>query len=303
MKDVPVLVTYDVHTHAAHSPGEVERYLHYVLDLHDELGFKASFFFPAEAARHMKRTVQELIQRGHQVGCHGLTHRGEYYNTMAAAQQEEKLQCATKEIEDIIGQRVTFFRAPAFKISGTTLQVLERLGYDADLSINSQRLGFLSSDPWNVSWMVAPRRPYHPDRQRPWRRGGLELWEIPLSCLLLPFMMNTAVVLGLTLMKVFFRALYVESISSRGPIVFMAHPEDLCGWRRRLARPAIGWHDILPDRHRGIQFRRLLYHADPGKVARLAHSLIREIRSAACVRFLTVSQFIGELNRSQVLSP
>jgi hypothetical protein len=249
----------------------------------------------------MSGAVRETIRRGHEVGCHGLTHRNEYYNAMPLAMQENQLRRATCEIEDIVDQRVRFFRAPAFKISGNTLRVLEGLGYEADLSVNSQRLALLSSDPWNIGWMFAPRVPYHPDYRCPWRRGPLKLWEIPLSCLFLPFVSNTGVLLGLTLMKGFFRTLYRESMYSQRPIVYMAHPEDLCGWRERVTRPAVVWRDILPSRHQGIRLRWLLYDADPYKVARLAHSLVQEMRLAARVRFLTVSEYVAGLNRGQAL--
>jgi hypothetical protein len=296
MRTVPVLLTYDIHTHAAHSAPEVDRYLQHVLELHARMGVKASFFVPAEAARAMKQTVASLLREGHGVGCHGLTHRNESYKSMPAPEQKEKLSRATREIEDIIQQRVTFFRAPVFKISGTTIRVLEELGYEADLSINSQRLGLLSSDVWNVSWMVAPRRPYHPDCQYPWRKGQAKLWEIPLSCTLLPYMSNTALVCGLGFMKTFFWSLCVESRWMRKPIVYMAHPEDLWPWRETRPRQPFRWGDVVPTSVEGLRFRRALLEDDPKKIAQTSQALLEHMCGEGRVRLLTVPEYVAELN-------
>jgi peptidoglycan/xylan/chitin deacetylase (PgdA/CDA1 family) len=268
------------------------------LDVHDRTGIKASFFFPAEAALLMKETVRAVVREGHEVGCHGLTHRSETYNSMPAVEQEEKLTQATRQIEDVIQRRVTFFRAPVFKISGHTLRVLEQLGYEADLSMNSQRLGILSSDVWNVTWILAPRSPYHPDLAHPWRRGRSKLWEIPLSCLLFPFMINTGQALGLKFMTAFVRVLYLEARYRPKPIVFMLHPEDLDPQRSAPARPAFRWRDLLPTTDRGLGIRHRFYETNPAKVVRLAHGLLDEVRQSAGVRFLTVSEYVGELERA-----
>jgi hypothetical protein len=294
---VPVLLTYDIHTHAAHSAPDVDRYLQHVLELHARIGVKASFFFPAEAAQAMKQTVASLVRNGHAVGCHGLTHRNESYKTMPPAEQKEKLSRATREIEDIIQQRVTFFRAPVFKISGATIRVLEELGYEADLSMNSQRLGLLSSDVGNISWMMAPRRPYHPDIQYPWRKGQVKLWEIPLSCALLPYMSNTGLVFGLSFMKKFFRSLWVESRWSGKPIVYMVHPEDFYPWRQSSTRPPFRWRDLVPTRAQGFRVRRSLFETDAKRIARMSQALLGHMCRAGRVRFYTVPEYVAELNR------
>jgi hypothetical protein len=297
VRTVPVLLTYDIHTHAAHSASDVDRYLQHTLELHARMGVKASFFFPAEAARSMKQTVASLVREGHAIGCHGLTHRNESYKSMPAAEQKEKLSRATREIEDIIQQRVTFFRAPVFKISGRTIHILEELGYEADLSMNSQRLGLFSSDVWNLSWMVAPRRPYHPDFRHPWRKGGSKLWEIPLSCILLPYMSNTALVLRLGFMKAFFRSLWMESRWSGKPIVYILHPEELYPLRQSATRPPFRWRDLVPTSAEGFRVRRGLFLTDARKIARMSQALLEHMCSVNRARFWTVPEYVAELSR------
>lgn len=295
-----MLLTYDIHINSPHPVAAVERFLHHTLAEHSRWGVKASFLFPAEAARLLKPVVRALLNEGHEIGCHGLTHdRVETYDSLPPPVQEEKLSRATREIEDIIQQPVTFFRAPVFKISGATIGVLEGLGYKADLSMNSQRLGLFSSDVWNVTWMIAPRRPYHPDTRYPWRRGQSKLWEIPLSCCVLPFMVNTAQVFGLSFMKAFFRGLYLESCCSGKPIVYMAHPEDLCSNREAVNRRPFHWRDLIPTRIDGFPFKYSLYETDPVKVSRSCRGIVEYIRSFAEVRVLTVPEYVAALDEGR----
>ncbi len=295
MKEVPVLVTYDIHLGTLQDH-EVTPCFDTVLDLHRRLGIKASFSFPAEAARVWRSAVRALVGNSHAVGNHSLTHGpGEIYDRLPPSVQEENLRRATEEIEAVTQQPVRFFRAPAFRISGATIHALERLGYEAELSVNSQRLGLLSSDPWNVTWMLAPRGPYHPNTQHPWRRGRARLWEIPLSCALLPFMSNTLLAFGLPFMRVFFRALYLEARISGNPIVFMTHPEELCATRPSTTRRRLQWRDFWPSRY-GFGFRHALMETDPVKIARWSVALLEYMHSFEHVRFFTVPEYVRRLN-------
>lgn len=296
MTDAHVLITYDIHI--TNYPLEtVRRSLLEALAEQSRLGIKATFFFPAEAARLLAGEVRELTAAGHEIGCHGLTHRrGELYDRLPASEQRERLRQATIELEDVVQGRVKAFRAPAFRISGATLRALDDLGYEADLSMNSQRLGLLSSDVWNLTWMVAPRLPYHPDERRPWRPGRLRLWEIPLSCAILPFMSMTLLVSGVRVMRLFFRALLAEARMSAKPIVFMTHPEELLADREGPPPRPFRWRHLLPGEH-GFELRYALVERDPRVIARRSRGLFDHMRAAKGVRFLTVGEYVGCLER------
>ena len=97
---------------------------------------------------------------------------------------------AKKRIEDVISGEVVSFRAPAFKLNGDTIRALDASGFKADISVTSQRLGILSSEVSNNSWLYAPRRPYHPDFKNPCRRGASKVWEIPQSAFIFLFSSN-----------------------------------------------------------------------------------------------------------------
>ena len=302
MRDVPVLVTYDIHV-GTHAAEDVARYLGTVLEEHARLAIPASFHFPASAARAMAPRVRELIAVGHAVGNHGLTHGpGEIYNVLPPDVQEETLREATRQLEDVTQQPVRFFRAPVFRINGATIQALGHLGYDAELSMNSQRLGLLSSDPSNVTWLLSPRRPYHPDMDRPWRRGAARLWELPLSCWLVPFMSNTMLIFKLGFMKALFRGLYAEARLSGGPIVFMTHPEELHADRAAAARHPFRWRELWPSTY-GFGFRHALMENDPGAIARQSRELFAYMRGFPGVKFFTVPEFVGRLNGSRPARP
>ena len=295
MGRVTVLVTYDIHVHA-YSAGEMERFLHATLREYARRAVRATFLFPAEAARQLQPAVRTLLAAGHEVGNHGLTHQGEeVYDLLAPKVQERLLRQATDELEAVIQRRVRCFRAPAFRISGATIGALEQLGYDAELSMNSQRLGLLSSDPWNASWMLAPRGPYHPDVRHAWRRGTTRLWELPLSCLIVPFMSNTMRIFGLPLMKRFFRVLHAEARVTGQPIIFMTHPEELCEARAADPKRPFRWRDLLPSRY-GFQFRHTLIENDPANVAWLNRSLLDYMQSFDDVEFVTAGECVDRLN-------
>ena len=297
MTEIPVLITYDVHI-TNYPLEEIRRALYEVLKEQARISSTATLFFPAEAARLLKAEVRELASAGHEIGCHGLTHRsGELYDRLGADDQMDRLRRATAELEDVVGGPVRAFRAPAFRISAATFRALDELGYDADLSINSQRLGLLSSDPWNFAWLIAPRTPYHPDGYSTWRSGRLRLWEIPLSCFILPFMSKTLMIFGLAMMHWFFRGLLAESSVTRKPIVFMTHPEELLADLNTLPRQPFRWRHLLPSEY-GFEFRHALLERDPRAVVRMSRDLFDHMRSVDRIAYLTVRDYVRRLNKA-----
>jgi hypothetical protein len=299
---VQVLVTYDIHI-TTHPVDEVRRCLESVIRFHDRLGIPSTLFFPAEAAQLLHTTVRDLIAHHHEIGNHGLTHRdGEVYDLLTADVQERFLRQATKNLEDVMRRPVRCFRAPAFRLSRHTYPILDALGYDADVSMNSQRLGLLSSDLWNFSWMVAPRQPYYPHHRHPWRRGNLNLLSIPVSCALLPYISNTMLIFGLPFMKGFFRSLYHEARLTGKPVVFMTHPEDLHSDRPAVPRNSKRWKDLLPTKY-GFEFRHWLMENDPQTIAQNNQELLAHMRSFPHTEFLTVSDYVNRLRAAKIGEP
>ena len=294
-KKVPILITSDVHLHVFPIE-EIERSLQNMIGVLKGFGIKTTFFFPANAASIFKDTVKSIIEAGHLIGCHGLTHEAhEQYNCLPQDMQEDYIRRATDQICEVTGEAVNVFRAPVFKISGATVRVLERCGYKADFSINSQRLGLSGSDIFNISWMYAPRMPYHPDRCHPCRKGKTKLWEIPLSCLLLPFMSNTGQMFKLSFMKRFFDFLYYESKLTGKPIVYLVHAEDLFPMRKDPGRKRIRLRDLLPSRTYGFECRHWFFQTNPQKVYEQNIGLFKYMSSFEDVQFLRADEYISLL--------
>jgi hypothetical protein len=211
--------------------------------------------------------------------------------------QRACLARATSDLTALLGVPPASFRAPTFKVSGPTMAVLDELEYRADLSVVSQRLGVFGSDIYSAGPLMAPRRPYHPSRRNPFRRGESRVWEIPLSACVLPFLSNTERLCGLAFMRVFFRRLHAEARVTGKPIVFMFHAEDLNPDRgvQQLGPPS--WRDFVPTRANGFRFRHFLLERDWRRVSEDLMALFSHIASASSVRFLTVRDYLPELER------
>ena len=298
MSSVPVLLTCDIHTHMTGSD-PVREDLIETRRILRELGARCTFFFPARSAEELRDQVEALRQEGHEIGCHGLTHDpSENYSRLAPDVQRTLLRQATERLAAVLGEPPVSFRAPVFKVSGETIRALEGLGYRADVSVTAQRLGLFGSDIYDLKPLFAPRRPYHPDRRDPFRRGGSSLWEIPVSAWLLPFLSNTERLCGLPAMRAFFRALYLESRLTGKPIVFMFHAEDLNAARGIQEHPRLSWRDFLPSRTYGFRFRHALLEQDWRRVQRDLVALFREMASPPGIRFLTVREYVARLDGS-----
>ena len=78
----------------------------------------------------------------------------------------------------------------------------------------------------NPKLLFAPRMPYHPKENDAYRKGSMNIWEIPISAIILPFISGTLSVFGLRFMKRFFGVLYRESQRTGKPIVYLIHPTE-----------------------------------------------------------------------------
>jgi polysaccharide deacetylase len=296
MRPVDVLLTCDIHTHH-YSATEVHEDLGRARKTLRQLRRPCTFFFPANSAELLREDVAGLLDEGHEIGCHGLTHQpDEQYNRLPLDTQRALLSEATRRLLAVSGKAPVSFRSPTFKVSGDTMCALEELGYRADVSINAQRLPIFGSDLYNVRPMFSPRRPYHPARRDAFRRGDAKVWEIPVSAFALPFVSNTERLLGLGFVKAFFRGLHAEARATGKPIIFMFHAEELNATRPIEKKPPLGWRHFVPSPTYGLRFRELLFESDWRKVARDIGALLEWMASFPAVRFSTVSEYVSRLD-------
>lgn len=86
-----------------------------LMDELDSLGIKATFFCVGKLATDFPQVVREISNRGHEVGCHSNEHT--WLNKMTEKQLREDTSEAVKALEDVSGQDVISYRAPAFSIT------------------------------------------------------------------------------------------------------------------------------------------------------------------------------------------
>ena len=151
-----------------------------ILNIFKRYHVKATFFILGECASQFPTLVQQIFKDGHEIGCHGMSHR------MLGDLGEERFR---KELEDfrtlmkeIVGNvQIKGFRAPTFSLSQNTkwaLPILRDFGYLYDSSIFPKKLF------WNPLYGLddAPRYPYRisfTDLRREDPEGPL--WEFPAA--------------------------------------------------------------------------------------------------------------------------
>lgn len=107
-----------------------------VLDLFDQYGAKATFFFLGWVADRFPSLVREVQARGHELACHSYWHRPVYSLTPEEFRKDTRVACDA--IEQASGVRVLGYRAPTWSITKDCLWALDILaeeGFAYDSSI------------------------------------------------------------------------------------------------------------------------------------------------------------------------
>src|ERR1700690_2183999 len=124
---IPFLITADVHDRP-----RVDDELSRSLDSLSRANLKVTFLVTANLVkrRSIVGSLRRMIAERHEVGCHGLAHdAAEDYLTNPFDVQSRNLASAKGLLEDAIGKAVAVFRAPAFRISSDTFNILDGLGF------------------------------------------------------------------------------------------------------------------------------------------------------------------------------
>lgn len=200
-----------------------------LLDLYDKYGVKATFFYIANYAKQYPEIIKIVQKRGHEIACHGLTHRHDKaFDVMPYDEQLDHLTTAKKILEDITGEEVVSFRAPALRVSFDTPRALIEAGYKFDSSVAPQRMDmFMSLGSKNkLQWLGAARTPYYADASNLARRGGSTIIEVPVSSFIVPYI-GTFMRISPFLNSLTRRLLYLETKNTNKPINFLIHPNEV----------------------------------------------------------------------------
>ncbi|MDD3872788.1 MAG: polysaccharide deacetylase family protein [Methanosarcina sp.] len=199
-----------------------------LLDLYAKYNVKSTFFYTGYMAKLYPEVVKMAVDAGHEVGSHGKSHIKENgFDIMPYDQQIRHLDYSKKLLEDISGQEVISFRAPALRVSPNTAMALLETGFKIDSSIASQRFDFFLSfgSKQKLSFLNAPRLPYWANKNNIFKKGQSDLLELPLSATLLPYAGTTMRIMpGIT--KAQQKLLHLESLTNGKPVVFVIHPNE-----------------------------------------------------------------------------
>jgi hypothetical protein len=301
-KSVPVLITWDIDPDPWIPLDKRSQAIHTVMDICRRRDIHATFFVTAGPANELRDEIEEVRRRGHEIGCHGLTHgTEENYDQMPKEMQRSYIAEATERLEALTGDRIRVFRAPRVKVSALTLKLLTENGYLADSSVCSQRIDLVSSNLINLGWVFAPRRPYRPHSRSAFRVGCVPIWEIPVSATVAPFISTTLKVFGLRTMKALFRLLYVESRHTGKPIVYLAHHTEFLDsegdgrWRnwRQFAKPEHFRPSFI--RAHGLRLRNLLYRVTGQTMIEYTRELLDYISSLPDITFMTIGEYTARI--------
>jgi polysaccharide deacetylase family protein (PEP-CTERM system associated) len=86
-----------------------------VLDLLDELNARATFFVLGMAARAHPQLLNAIVERGHEIGCHGDAHLP--VHTQTPDEFAGDLRAAKATVAELTGRTPVGYRAPAFSIT------------------------------------------------------------------------------------------------------------------------------------------------------------------------------------------
>lgn len=199
-----------------------------LLDLYRKYGVKSTFFYTGYIADLYPEVVKMILEDGHEVGSHGKSHTKENgFDVMPFDKQKRHLEYSKKLLEDISGDKVVSFRAPAIRVSPNTAKALIETGFLIDSSIASQRFDFFLSfgSRQKLNFLRTPRLPYFTEEENIFKRGNSNLMEIPLSATLLPFAGTTMRIFpGLTGIQQ--KLLDRETKRNDKPVVFVIHPNE-----------------------------------------------------------------------------
>jgi peptidoglycan/xylan/chitin deacetylase (PgdA/CDA1 family) len=199
-----------------------------LLDTYARLAIKTTFFFTGYIAGLYPDVVRMVLKDEHEVGSHGKSHLPENgFDVMPYEKQKRHLEYTKKLLEDISGQEVVSFRAPALRVGEHTARALVETGHRIDSSVASQRFDFFLSfgGLTKLKWLTAPRKPYRTSLDCIFKKGPGPLVEVPLSALFLPYVGTTMRIFpSITSLQRW--GFHWEARLTGKPVVFDIHPNE-----------------------------------------------------------------------------
>ncbi len=124
-----------------------------LLELYARYDVKSTFFFTGYIAKKFPEIVRMLLPYHHEVACHGMIHEvDKAFDILSFEEQITLLKRSKGILEDISGQEVISFRAPALRVNHDTPKALQAAGFKIDSSIAPQRADMFFRLVSNKKW-------------------------------------------------------------------------------------------------------------------------------------------------------
>ena len=237
-----------------------------LLDVFDTGGIKATFFVLGWVAERYPALIKGIASRGHEIACHGYSHRLVYNQSPAEFRAETEL--AKRLLEDLVQMPVQGYRAASYSITAKSMWALDtlvELGFSYDSSIFPVR-----HDRYGVPG--SPRAPY---RLR--TPAGYSILEFPLTTVELGrYRLPVSGGGYFRLFPYFLTKMALASVNQkeRRPFIFYLHP-----WEVDPAQPRIETSWFSHFRHYNNldqcepRLRQLMKDFDFGTVSEILQNL------------------------------
>ena len=200
-----------------------------LLDLYDKYNVRSTFFVLGSLAEIRPNIVRMIYARGQEVASHGYSHDyTKAFDVLSLEEQIAELKLSKDILEQIIGEEIVSFRAPALRVNEYTPLALIETGYKFDSSVAPQRLdAFMSlGSKKKRVWLKAPRMIYNTAEDNLARQGTSSIIEVPVSSYGVPYIGTVMRISPNFLTPITRQLLYWETNGTNKPINFLFHPSE-----------------------------------------------------------------------------
>ncbi|MFD1040027.1 polysaccharide deacetylase [Virgibacillus byunsanensis] len=112
-----------------------------ILKMYREFNMRQTFFIPAWCIEKYPKTVEQIVEDGHEIAHHGYLH--EHPNELTKEEEEYWFTKSIEVIKDFTGQRPRGFRAPLYNYSENSTDLLAQEGFLYDSSLMADDVPYL----------------------------------------------------------------------------------------------------------------------------------------------------------------
>lgn len=128
-----------------------------ILDLLSKHRLRATFFIPSWVATAYPEAVRDIVSAGHEVAAHGVRHVSP--DRLEPTEELRRLKESIRVLEALAGTRPLGYRAPAWALSPSTLELVAREGFLYSSNLMDSDVPYLHTDPEGlvelpVSWVL-----------------------------------------------------------------------------------------------------------------------------------------------------